>query len=579
MSSIRVWAPKASLVELVVEGHRSAMNRDDGGWWSLDSASLTPGTRYTFALDGGPGLPDPRSASQPIGVSGPSEVVNSTPFVWTDGYWNACPLSSAVIYELHVGTFSEAGTFDGVIEHLPHLVDLGVTHVELMPVAEFSGDRGWGYDGVDLFAPHHAYGGPDGLKRLVNACHQHGLAVIMDVVYNHFGPAGNYLNQFGYYQTGRYQTPWGDAVNFDDCGSAEVRRFLCDSALTWLRDYHCDGLRIDAVHEIIDRSAIHFLEQLAAGVRALEARVGRHLTIIAESDLNDPRIVRPVEVGGYGMDAQWSDDFHHAIHAYLTGERSGYYADFGSLRQIAKAIQNAFVYDGCYSSHRQRIHGRPPLGVSGHRFLGYLQNHDQVGNRAQGERISVLLNAERVKIAAALVFTAPFVPMIFQGEEWAASSPFQYFSGHLDPDLGKAVSEGRKREFVAFGWKEDEVPDPQAIKTYERSRLKWQELTAEPHAGFLRWYRDLIQLRKQAPELTDGCRDLVEVQFDEAEKWLVLQRARMIIVCNFANQVRPLNIGKQKAVTILLASKRESRVSSGVLEAPSESVTILMRSA
>jgi len=367
---------------LEIGNQQLPMRPDKGGWWSIETELAVPGVDYAFVLDQGNPLPDPRSPSQPNGVHGRSRIIDQGSFRWSDEYWNPPPLSSAIIYELHIGTFTPAGTFEAAIERLPHLTGLGVTHIELMPVAEFSGDRGWGYDGVDLYAPHHAYGGPDGLKRLVDACHQLGLAVILDVVYNHFGPSGNYLAQFGPYQTERYWTPWGDAVNFDAQGSDEVRQFLCDNALTWLRDYHFDGLRLDAIHAIVDNSAVHFLEQLAAEVAALQARLGRHLTLIAESNLNNPRIVRPIEAGGYGIDAQWSDDFHHALHAWLTGERSGYYVDFGSLAHLAKALRNAYVYDGNYSQYRERHHGRPPTGVCGHRFLGYSQTHDQVGNRA-----------------------------------------------------------------------------------------------------------------------------------------------------------------------------------------------------
>jgi len=388
MNKLRVWAPKPAKVALEIANQRLPMRPDEsGGWWSIGTELAAPGVDYAFVLDGGKPLPDPRSPSQPGGVHGRSRVIDHGSFHWSDVHWNPPPLSSGIIYELHIGTFTPAGTFEAALERLSHLTELGVTHVELMPVAEFSGDRGWGYDGVDLYAPHHAYGGPDGLKRLVDGCHARGLAVILDVVYNHFGPSGNYLAQFGPYQTDHYRTPWGDAVNFDGRGSDEVRRFLCDNALMWLRDYHFDGLRLDAIHAIVDTSAVHFLEQLAREVAALQARLGRHLMLIAESNLNDPRIVRPIEAGGYGIDAQWSDDFHHALHALLTGEHSGYYQDFGYLSELKTAITDGFVYQGQFSQHRHRPHGTPSRHLPGERFIICSQNHDQVGNRAQGERL------------------------------------------------------------------------------------------------------------------------------------------------------------------------------------------------
>jgi maltooligosyltrehalose trehalohydrolase len=571
---LRVWAPKPAKVELEIVDQRLPMSPQQGGWWSIATDLAAPGADYVFVLDGGRPLPDPRSPSQPYGVHGRSRIIDHGSFVWSDARWNPPPLSSAMIYELHIGTFTPQGTFEAAIERLPHLTDLGVTHVELMPVAEFSGDRGWGYDGVDLYAPHHAYGGPDGLKRLVDACHARGIAVLLDVVYNHFGPSGNYLAQFGPYQTSHYRTPWGDAVNFDRRGSSEVRRFLCDNALVWLRDYHFDGLRLDAIHAIVDSSAVHFLELLAVEVAQLQAQLGRHLSLIAESNLNDPRIVRPIEAGGFGLDAQWSDDFHHALHAWLTGERSGYYADFGSLAQLAKALRNAYVYDGRYSAYRQRHHGRPPVGLSGVRFLGYAQTHDQVGNRAKGERSSMLMSINRLKIAAALVMTSPFVPMLFQGEEWGASTPFLYFSGHPDAELGRAVSEGRKREFSSFGWNPDEIPDPQATETFLRSKLDWSELASEPHADLLRWHRDLIRLRRQSPELTDGCLDRVDVKFDESARWLTMSRGSIVLLINCAQWPQSLPVTNPESHRLLLASHSDIRAGQGEFKMPAESVAI-----
>jgi maltooligosyltrehalose trehalohydrolase len=537
--------------------------------------SAGPGIDYAFVLDNGEPLPDPRSPWQPHGVHGPSRVVDHAAFPWTDKSWRAGPLASAVIYELHVGTFTLTGTFEAAIERLGHLMDLGVTHVELMPMGEFPGARGWGYDGVDLYAPHHTYGGPEGLKRLVDACHTHGLAVILDVVYNHLGPAGHYLGRFGPYFTERHTTPWGPAVNLDGPDSEEVRRFFCDNALMWLRDYHIDGLRLDAVHAIIDTSAVHFLEQLAAEVRALEGRLGRHLVLIAESDLNDPRVERPPEVGGYGLDAQWCDDFHYALHAVLTGERDGYYADFGSLADLAQALKHGFVYDGRYSVFRRRRHGRSAAGLSGHRFVSFLQNHDQIGNRAQGERSSQLMSLGRLKVAAALVFTVPFVPLLFQGEEWGASSPFQYFTDLEDPELGRAVSEGRRHEFAAFGWPPEEVPEPQAFDTFQRSTLDWKERHREPHASLLDWHRRLIQLRKRVPALLNGRLDRLSVHFDEQARWLVVEDGAVTVACRLGSRAQYVPVQREQSSEVLLMSDPMIEVSSRGLLLPADSLVIL----
>ena len=571
----QVWAPKATTVEIALDDRRIPMTPCAGKWWTVDVHEAWPLTEYAFILDGGPRLPDPRSSWQPHGVHGPSRVIDHQTFAWTDNRWQAGPLSAALVYELHIGTFTTQGTFDAAIERLDHIVTLGITHVELMPVAEFSGVRGWGYDGVDLFAPHHAYGGPEGLKRLVDAAHRKGLAVILDVVYNHLGPAGNYLERFGPYFTARHQTPWGQAVNLDGPGSEEVRQFFCDNALMWLRDYHMDGLRLDAVHALIDTSAVHFLEQLAAEVQTLESQLGRHLVLIAESDLNDPRLVRPPEIGGYGLAAQWSDDFHHALHTVLTGERAGYYGDFGAPADLAQSFTNAFVYDGRYSRFRDRRHGRPATGLSGHRFFGYLQNHDQIGNRAQGERSSHLLSPGRLKIAAALVLTSPFVPLLFQGEEWGASTPFQYFTDHEDPELGQAVREGRRSEFSAFGWSAEEVPDPQDPATYVRSRLDWHELSGEPHASILDWHRRLVRLRRQIPTLADGRMDQVRVRFDEAARWLIVERGPMIVACNLATRVQRVPIGREQSSEVLLSSDPMLEVNGSNAALPPDSVVVL----
>ncbi len=532
MTQLRVWAPRPERVDLVLGGRRVPMTRTADGWWTCRDDAAGPGTDYGFSLDAGPLRPDPRTPFQPLGMNGPSQLVDHSAFRWSDGGWRGVPLPGSVIYECHLGTFSAAGTFDGAIEHLDHLVDLGVDFLELMPVAEFSGDRGWGYDGVDLFAPHQAYGGPDGLKRLVDAAHARGLGVLVDVVYNHLGPAGNYLREFGPYFTTRYQTGWGEAVNFDGEGSDEVRRFVVDNALMWLRDYHADGLRIDAVHAIYDASATHIMAQLAGEVRALAAHLGRHLVVIAESDQNDPRLVTSPADGGYGLDSCWADEWHHSLHSVLTGERDGYYCDFGSLAVLAKALRQAWVHDGSYSQYRRRAHGRSPAGLSGSQFVVCTQNHDQVGNRAAGDRPSAGLSQGRLRVAAALLLTSPFVPMLFQGEEWAATSPFPYFTDHREPELAEAVRTGRQAEFAAFGWDPGAIPDPQAAATFEQAKLNWAERASGDHAALLDWYRKLIRLRTAHPELTDPRLGNVVTDYDEAVRWLTVRRGRLLTAVN-----------------------------------------------
>ncbi len=575
MGELCVWAPQATRVEVELpEGWRH-LAPSARGYWTLPDARLAAGTRYRLRLDGGPALPDPRSGFQPEGAHGPSEWVDHAAFEWTDGDFVPRPLSHAVIYELHIGTFSAAGTFLGAIEHLGHLVELGVRHVELMPVVEFPGKRGWGYDGVDLFAPHHGYGTPDELKRLVDACHARGLAVLLDVVYNHLGPDGNYLGCFGPYFTREYVTPWGDAMNFDGSGSDEVRRFFCDNAISWLKHYRFDGLRLDAVHAFHDRSAVPFVEQLSREVHELERELGRTKVLIAESDLNDPRLIRSVEAAGLGLDAQWSDDFHHALHALLSGERGGYYADFGDLGDVVEALRNGFVYSGRYSEYRHRRHGRPLGAVPLNRLLGYLQNHDRVGNRATGDRIGRSLGVAQLELAAALVLTGPFVPMLFQGEEWNATSPFCYFTDHTDPDLGAAVRVGRRREFAAFGWAPEDVPDPQAEDTFLRSRLSWNEREEGEHARLLGWYRALIRLRAVEPSLTSSERPEVLLEPGSASM-LWLRRGQLAIVANVSAEQGQLPVAESDR---LLLGSPGVEASAEVLHLPAWGVGVLRRSA
>jgi maltooligosyltrehalose trehalohydrolase len=572
----RVWAPLPKKTETRLKGNSFPMTRAEGGWWTVEIATAKAGDEYGFILDGAGPFPDPRSSWQPNGVHGLSRLVDQSTFQWTDKNFQATPLASAIIYEVHVGTFTPSGTFLSAIEKLDHLAALGVTHVELMPVAEFSGARGWGYDGVDLFAPHHAYGAPDDLKRLVDACHARGLAVILDVVYNHLGPSGNYLATFAPYFTKKFSTFWGEGVNFDGAESDEVRRFFCDNALMWLRDFHFDGLRLDAVHGMVDTSAVHILEQLKIEVETLSAQLGRPLVLIPESDLNDPRLLWPRERGGFQLDAQWSDDFHHALHAVLTGETGGYYSDFGKLEDLAKALRRAFIFDGIFSKYRRRTHGRPTEGLRGHSFLGYLQNHDQVGNRAEGKRTSQLMNLGKLKIGAALVLTSPFVPLLFQGEEWGASTPFFFFTDYQESELANAVRAGRCREFAAFGWKPEETADPQAIETFKKSKLNWNEISKSSHAEILDWHKQLIQLRRRETDLNDGRMNCVRARFDEAKRRLAVERGAIVVECNLSADPEAVSL-RTGSYEVLLVSESGAKLAGGKILLPPESVAVLKR--
>ncbi len=547
MSRPAVWAPRARNLELELEARRVPMTAREGGWWE-SSVELAAGTDYRFALDGRDAFPDPRSPWQPEGVFGPSRTVDHDAFTWLTAGFRAPPLASAVVYELHIGTFSPDGTFDGAIDRLDHLVGLGVTHVQVMPVAEFPGSRGWGYDGVDIYAPHHAYGGPDGFKRLVDAAHGRGLAVILDVVYNHLGPSGNFTERFGPYASALHRLPWGAAMNFDGPGSDEVRRYVLDNARMWLRDYHVDGLRLDAIHAITDTSAVHILEELALEVDELEAEVERPLVLLAESDLNDPRVLRSPDAGGYGIDAQWNNDFHHSLHTVLTGEKTAYYTDFGSLADLAKSLEDVFVYDGTRRSHhRDRRYGRLPVGLSGTRFLGCLQDHDQVGNRPDGGRAGHLLSPGRLRAGATLVLTSPFVPMLFQGDEWAASTPFFFFTEHSEAGLGEAIREGRRSSLVDLGWDVRNLPDPQNPKTFERSKLDWREVGSADHADVLDWNRRLVALRRSTAALRDGRLDRVQVSFDEEARWLAMRRQEVVVAVNFGGTATDVPIPGEDA--------------------------------
>jgi maltooligosyltrehalose trehalohydrolase len=564
-----VWAPNARSVHLVSAGQRFALEPLADGYWQIDVAADTrPGYRYS--IDGSAPMPDPRSRWQPEGVHGASHVVAAEALKpgpieaesleagpleaesRVEGEFHAVPLGEAIIYELHVGTFTPEGTYAAAQDKLEYLAELGVTHLELMPLATFPGRRGWGYDGVDLFAPFPAYGTPSQLAGFVRACHSFGIAVLLDVVYNHLGPDGNYLAQYGPYFTDRYKTGWGAAINYDGPQSDEVRRFVIDNALMWLKDYGFDGLRLDAVHAIFSFEAVHLLEELSMAVKALGKELGRPLMLIAESDLNDPRLVRAGSRGGYGLDAHWADDFHHAVHRYFTGETEGYYADFQGLRDVAAALRDGYVYQGQYSVHRRRRHGRPPLGVEPHQLVVSAQNHDQIGNRAQGERLSMMLGVPQLKAIAALTLLSPFVPLLFQGEEWGAQTPFLYFTDHQDAELGILVAEGRSREFSAFRW-QGEVPNPQQADTFERSQLNWSELLEPRHAELLEWYRQLIRIRRDKvvmphESLADSAKALTN--FDAEAGWLSFVHNGVLAVFNLADvaQTVPRPSGEWKLV-------------------------------
>jgi len=518
-----VWAPRAEsvAVRFPADGRSVPLAPHDDGVFAAVVPEVGPGADYFLVL-GERALPDPVSRHQPYGVHGPSRVVDPDAFRWSDAGWRGIGLVDLVIYELHVGTFTAAGTFDAAAEDLPRLRDLGVTAVEIMPVAEFPGTRNWGYDGVHLYAPHGAYGGPEGLRRLVDRAHAIGLGVVLDVVYNHVGPEGNYLGAFGPYFTQRHRTPWGEAMNFDDADSDEVRDWVTENAAYWVREFHVDALRLDAVHAIYDASPEHILAAIAEAAHDAAEAAGRHACVIAETDQNDARLVRPHERGGYGLDGQWSDDFHHAVHAALTGEQSGYYLDFGGVEPLAKALRDRFVYDGRRSPFRRRRHGAVATDVPREHFVVCVQNHDQVGNRALGERLTTLLPPAGQRLAAALLLLSPYVPLLFMGEEYGETNPFLYFVSHGEPALAEAVRQGRRAEFASFAWT-GEVPDPQAEETFRRSKLARERLDEPAHAARLRLYQDLLGLRRTLPALRIGSEVYVAADADKS----TLQLARL----------------------------------------------------
>ena len=536
-----VWAPDAGMVEVVVDGTETIMARSDGGWWW--SEPLPPGTLYQFRIDGGMLLPDPRSLSQPDGPHGPSRIVD--PALFDRPATFSTDLRGAVGYELHIGTFTPEGTFEAAITRLDHLVNLGVQAVEVMPVADFPGEQGWGYDGVGQYAVHAAYGGPEGFVAFIDACHARGLGVILDVVHNHQGPEGNYLAQFGPYFTSAHHTPWGDAINLDQPGSSEVRDFLLGACRQWLVKYQVDGLRLDAVHEFQDDSPRHYLAELSDETHAWERETGREFTLFAESDRNQPTTVSPVGSvpGALGMDGQWADDVHHALHSFFTGERDGYYIDFGTAEVLQQALTRVFIHEGGFSTFRGQDWGAPVDPTSelydGHSFVASLQNHDQVGNRAVGDRISHSIPLDCQAAAAALYLLSPFTPLIFMGEEWAASTPFPFFS-HLGPELGPLVTEGRAREFERMGWDAEIIPDPQSPATRESATLRWDEITEPDHARMLAWYQELLRLRRDRPELASG--SLAEVSVEVLDEDTVLMRRGTTVVATTRTQDRLVEI-------------------------------------
>ncbi|RNM12455.1 malto-oligosyltrehalose trehalohydrolase [Nocardioides pocheonensis] len=568
-----VWAPRPSRVRLSVGDEVVPMTRGADGWWTPAGPVPEGEVDYGYLLDDSDEpRPDPRSRRQPDGVHGRSRTFDPGAFRWTDQSWTGRQLGGSVVYELHVGTFSPEGTLYGAVSRLEHLVDLGVDVVELMPVNAFNGVHGWGYDGVLWSAVHEAYGGPAAYQRFVDAAHAVGLAVVQDVVHNHLGPSGNYLPEFGPYLKTEGANTWGSLVNLDGQGSAEVRRFILDSALMWLRDFHVDGLRLDAVHALEDSSPMHLLEELAVEVAALSAHQRRPLTLIAESDLNDARLVTPREGGGHGLDAQWSDDFHHAVHVALTGETEGYYADFAPLSSLAKVCERGFFHDGTWSSFRDRPHGRPvdTEAMPTWRLVVCNQNHDQVGNRARGDRLSDPspghLDTDQLVCAALLTIAGPFTPMLFQGEEWGASTPFQFFTSHPEPELGRATAEGRLKEFERMGWVPAVVPDPQDPATFERSKLDWSEPESGDHAVVLAAYRELLALRRSLPALTDPSFGALTCTVDEDARLFVLRRDDVVLAVNFGD--RPASVPVEGATDLLFGTPTRPRLTDGVLELP-----------
>lgn len=573
-----VWAPRAQSVEVHLvspEDRLVPLEKMDGGYFGGVLEGVEPGALYRLRLDGTKERPDPASRFQPQGVHGPSHVVGEE-FAWTDASWRGLELCDYVLYEVHVGTFTREGTLDAIIPRLDSLREFGVTALELMPVAQFPGSRNWGYDGAYPFAVQNCYGGPEGLRRVVNACHERGIAVVLDVVYNHLGPEGNYLADFAPYFTDRYRTPWGPAMNFDGAWSNEVRRYFIENALQWVVDYHVDALRLDAIHAIVDTSAFPFLKELGLAVHSEAERLNRRILVVPESDRNDARFVTPRDAGGYGLDAQWSDDFHHALHTLLTREQNGYYADFGELRHLAKAFREGFVYSGEYSQYRQRRHGNSSRRLSGPQLIVFSQNHDQVGNRMRGDRLSESLSFEALKLAAGAVLLSPFVPLLFMGEEYAEKAPFQYFTSHADQDLIEAVRRGRREEFAPFRW-QGEPPDPQDEATFLRSKLNWELAEREPHRLLRELYRELLRLRRAVPALANLSKEEMEVREFAEQSCLAVHRRHQdgdaLILLNFGKSRASLPLPGSPLVWKKLLDSSDTRWGGAGSCVPDEIVT------
>ena len=565
LAHMRCWAPFARGLDVVtIDNRRFLLEQDSGGWWQGFCPGLLPGTRYFLEIKGKGRFPDPASLSQPDGVHGASEALDLESILgFKRKDWQGVPMEDQIIYELHTGTFSPSGTFEGIINKLPYLKDLGINAIELMPVASFPGKRNWGYDGVFPYAVQHSYGGAKGLAALVNACHSGGIAVILDVVYNHLGPEGNILGAFGPYFTRRYPNPWGRAMNFDGRGRAGVRSYFLENALMWMRDFDIDGLRLDAIHTIIDQGPRHFLLELSEAVKQLNVSTGRTHFLIAESDLNDTMILEPPEAGGLGLEAQWCDDWHHALHAFLTGEQRGYYADFGSLSHLAKSFRGGFVYDGVFSRYRKKLHGKPSTVSSGKKFVVYAQNHDQVGNRAMGERLTALVDFEVLKLAAGAVLFSPFLPMLFMGEEYGEDSPFLYFTSHGNERLAARVRAGRRREFSSF-MKKGNPPDPQSEETFLRSRLKWDFKDFQQKKLLLRFYKECIRLRKEHSLFGPALFKDLNILIIQKDKGLLVKKTRgqkkTLVIFNFSGQPLFIKIHEPKrfSATLVLYSAHKS---------------------
>ncbi|RZM25230.1 MAG: malto-oligosyltrehalose trehalohydrolase [Pedobacter sp.] len=548
-----VWAPLSKQVYIIQEesAKEIPLNKEDYGYWSLKTNEIKPGDNYLLKIDEDKQLPDPASLAQPMGVHEASQAIDLSAFSWKDAGWNNHDLEDYLIYELHTGTFNSSNNFKGIIDKLDHLKEMGITAIEIMPVAQFPGNRNWGYDGVYPFAVQFSYGGADGLMELVDACHQKGIAVILDVVYNHFGPEGNYFGEFGPYFTDKYNTPWGKAINFDDAWCDAVRHYFIENVLMWFRDFHIDALRLDAVHAIKDFSPVHILKEIKQYTDLLMKETGRRHYLIAELDLNDTRYINPLEKDGYGIDSQWIDEFHHALYVSSGGKKEGYYTDFEGVTHLAKAYNDAYVYDGQYSPHRFKTFGVKATEHPGQQFIAFSQNHDQVGNRMLGERAGDLFSVDMQKLRAAAVLVSPFIPMLFMGEEYAESNPFQYFVSHTDPELAEAVRKGRKAEFEAFHL-EGEAPDPMAAETFNNSQLQWDLLGEKEHQMMLNYYKMLIQLRKEHPALKSGIRKDTFATADETKQTLILVRKHetedVYCLMNFSATSQLLELSEEDCV-------------------------------